>query len=201
MAQIDYKQAGVDYEKIDPLKILAQQAAAATAGNLQRHGMREVAASRGESAYLVECGDLSLASITECLGTKALVADATRTITGRTYYELIAQDTLAMAINDLITVGATPLSVHAYWAAGGSAWFDDAQRAMDARPKSHDYHYRPSSIRDLLSPYLRVSVRRGYNQFADGAVRERLKHACSPEQSQQLDHRRDQPHRYHYRHH
>ena len=131
MAPIDYKQAGVDYGKIDPLKILAQQAAAATAGNLQRHGMREVAASRGESAYLVECGDLYLASITECLGTKALVADATRKITGRTYYELIAQDTLAMAINDLITVGATPLSVHAYWAAGGSAWFDDAQRAKD----------------------------------------------------------------------
>ena len=89
MAPIDYKQAGVDYGKIDPLKILAQQAAAATAGNLQRHGMREVSASRGESAYLVECGDLYLASITECLGTKALVADATRTITGRTYYCLL----------------------------------------------------------------------------------------------------------------
>ncbi|MBL8738658.1 MAG: phosphoribosylformylglycinamidine cyclo-ligase [Planctomycetes bacterium] len=131
MSKIDYKQAGVDYGKIDPLKILAQQAAAATAGNLARHGLGEVAASRGESAYLVDCGDFYLASITECLGTKALVADATRAITGKTYYDQIAQDTLAMAINDLITVGATPVSVHAYWAAGGSAWFDDAQRALD----------------------------------------------------------------------
>ena len=75
-----------------------------------------MAASRGESAYVIDCGDFYLASITECLGTKALVADAMRAITGRTYYDRIAQDTLAMAINDLITVGATPISVHAYWA-------------------------------------------------------------------------------------
>jgi phosphoribosylformylglycinamidine cyclo-ligase len=131
MPKIDYQQAGVDYSKIDPLKILAQQAAAATAGNLARHGLREVPASRGESAYVVDCGDFYLASITECLGTKALVADATRKLTGRSYYDRIAQDTLAMAINDLITVGATPVSVHAYWAAGGSQWFHDAQRAKD----------------------------------------------------------------------
>ncbi len=131
MTRIDYRQAGVDYGKIDPLKILAQQAAAATAGNLARHGLTEIRESRGESAYVVDCGDFLLASITECLGTKALVADAMRKITGRTYYDRIAQDTLAMAINDLITVGATPVSVHAYWATGGSAWFGDEQRARD----------------------------------------------------------------------
>jgi phosphoribosylformylglycinamidine cyclo-ligase len=131
MPKIDYTQAGVDYSKIDPLKILAQQAAAATAGNLQRHGLREVAASRGESAYVVDCGDFYLASITECLGTKALVADATRALTGKTYYGQIAQDTIAMAVNDIVTVGASPVSVHAYWAAGGSEWFRDVQRAKD----------------------------------------------------------------------
>jgi phosphoribosylformylglycinamidine cyclo-ligase len=128
---LTYQQAGVDYGRIDPLKILAQRAAAATAGNLARHGLAEVAASRGESAYVVDCGDFYLASITECLGTKALVADATRAVTGRTYYDRIAQDTLAMAINDIVTVGATPVSVHAYWAASGSDWFDDAERARD----------------------------------------------------------------------
>ena len=131
MTRLDYKTAGVDYAKIDPLKVLAQRAAAETAGNLAQHGLSEVAASRGESAYVVDCGDFYLASITECLGTKALVADAMRPITGRTYYEQIAQDTLAMAINDLITVGATPISVHAYWATGGSDWFADEQRARD----------------------------------------------------------------------
>ena len=35
-----------------------------------------------------------------------------------------------MAVNDLITVGATPLVVQAYWAAGGSEWFADAERAQ-----------------------------------------------------------------------
>ena len=135
MAKLDYKTAGVDYGKIDPLKVLAQRAAADTARNLMRHGLSEVAASRGESAYVVDCGDFYLASITECLGTKALVADAMRDLPDnsgrRSYYEQIAQDTLAMAINDIITVGATPISVHAYWATGGSDWFADEQRARD----------------------------------------------------------------------
>jgi phosphoribosylformylglycinamidine cyclo-ligase len=131
MNPLDYKQAGVDYASIDPLKILAQRAAAATAGNLARHGLTEITESRGESAYVVDCGDFYVASITECLGTKALVADAMREITGRTYYDRIAQDTLAMALNDIITVGATPVSVHAYWASGSSEWFADAQRARD----------------------------------------------------------------------
>ena len=35
-------------------------------------------------------------------------------LTGRSYYDGIAQDTIAMAVNDLITVGATPLVVQAY---------------------------------------------------------------------------------------
>jgi phosphoribosylformylglycinamidine cyclo-ligase len=126
---LTYEQAGVDYGRIDPLKILAQQAASATAGNLARHGLAEVGASRGESAYVVDCGEFYLASITECLGTKALVADQMRAVTGRTYYDRIAQDTLAMAVNDIVTVGATPVSVHAYWATGGSDWFDDELRA------------------------------------------------------------------------
>jgi phosphoribosylformylglycinamidine cyclo-ligase len=128
---LNYKSAGVDYAKIDPLKVLAQQAASSTAVNLAQHGLTEVQASRGESAYVLDVGDFYLASITECLGTKALVADAMRAVSGQTYYAAIAQDTLAMAINDIITVGATPVSAHAYWAAGGDEWFADQQRAAD----------------------------------------------------------------------
>lgn len=131
MNPLDYRQAGVDYASIDPLKVRAQQAAAATSVNLARHGLSEIAASRGESAYVVDCGEFYVASITECLGTKALVADAVREYTGHSHYDQIAQDTLAMALNDIITVGATPVSVHAYWAAGGSDWFNDAERARD----------------------------------------------------------------------
>jgi phosphoribosylformylglycinamidine cyclo-ligase len=93
---LTYEQAGVNYDLIDPLKVAAQRAAAATGLNLAGHGFSEVAASRGESAYVVDIGSMYLASIVECL----------------------------------ITVGATPLVVQAYWAAGGSDWFKDAVRAQ-----------------------------------------------------------------------
>jgi phosphoribosylformylglycinamidine cyclo-ligase len=127
---LSYEQAGVNYDLIDPLKVAAQRAAAATGTHLAAHGFSEVTASRGESAYVVDVGPFYLASIVECLGSKALVADEMHKLTGKSYYDAIAQDTIAMAINDLITVGATPLVVQAYWAAGGSDWFGDAQRAQ-----------------------------------------------------------------------
>ncbi len=127
---LSYGQAGVDYDLIDPLKLAAQRAAAATGGQLAAHGFAEVEASRGESAYVVDVGPFCLASIVECLGSKAIVADAMAAIDGRSRYDAIAQDTIAMAVNDLITVGATPLVVQAYWAAGGSEWFADASRSQ-----------------------------------------------------------------------
>jgi phosphoribosylformylglycinamidine cyclo-ligase len=127
---LSYEQAGVNYDLIDPLKISAQRAAAATGVHLHSHGFSEVLASRGESAYVVDIGPFYMATIVECLGTKTLVADEMRQLTGKSYYAGIAQDTIAMAINDLITVGATPLVVQAYWAAGGSDWFSDKQRAQ-----------------------------------------------------------------------
>ncbi len=127
---LSYEQAGVQYDLIDPLKVAAQRAAAATGAHLGAHGFAEVTESRGESAYVVDVGPFYLASIVECLGTKTLVADEMQRLTGRSWFAGIAQDTIAMAINDLITVGATPLVVQAYWAAGGSEWFADAERAQ-----------------------------------------------------------------------
>ncbi len=156
---LTYETSGVDYDRIDPLKVLAQRAARSTGDNLKFSGagVREVVASRGESAYVLDIADAYLASITECLGTKALVADAMREAarreapgaseesdapqasgasdapeaSGRTWYDHIAQDTIATAVNDIITVGARPLSIHAYWAAGSSDWFDDVDRMND----------------------------------------------------------------------
>jgi phosphoribosylformylglycinamidine cyclo-ligase len=130
-AKLTYTQSGVDYARIDPLKVMAQRAAKETAHNLRATGFVEVEASRGESAYVIDVGDFYLASITECLGTKSLAADEMRKVTGKTYYDAIAQDTIATAVNDIITVGARPLSVHAYWAVGGSDWFDDEARMRD----------------------------------------------------------------------
>jgi phosphoribosylformylglycinamidine cyclo-ligase len=128
---LTYEKAGVNYDQVDPIKLLAQQSAKATVANLAAHGLSEVAASRGESAYVLDIGASYLASIVECLGTKVLVADAVYRETGKSFYAAIAQDTIAMAVNDLITVGATPLVVQAYWAGGGSDWFADKKRAAD----------------------------------------------------------------------
>ncbi len=128
---LTYDQAGVKYDQVDPIKLLAQQSAKATATHVAARGFGEVVASRGESAYVLDIGEAYLASIVECLGTKILVADAVYRDTGKSFYGAIAQDTIAMAVNDLITVGATPLVVQAYWAAGSSDWFSDRKRATD----------------------------------------------------------------------
>src|SRR3989338_8622722 len=52
-------------------------------------------------------------------------------ITGKSYYDHIAQDTVAMIVNDMITLGALPLSVAMHLAVAESSWFDDAQRCYD----------------------------------------------------------------------
>jgi phosphoribosylformylglycinamidine cyclo-ligase len=128
---LTYAESGVDYGSIDPAKIMAQKAAAATSGQLGKWGMTELSASRGESAYVWEEPDADRAFVVEGLGTKNLVADATRPITGRTHYDALAQDTVAMIVNDVIVVGAEPQVVNAYWAIGDSNWFEDRVRAKD----------------------------------------------------------------------
>ncbi len=129
--RLSYAGSGVDYGSLDPVKVLAQRAAAATAAQLARHGAVEVGGSRGESAYVWEEPDGYRAFVVEGLGTKNLVADAMRAITGRTYYDAIAQDTVAMIVNDVVVVGAAPQVVTAYWAVASADWFDDRTRAAD----------------------------------------------------------------------
>lgn len=129
--QDKYSQSGVDYSKLDPIKLLAQKKAAATAPQLKYFGMKEVGASRGESAYVWEEPDSYRALVIEGLGTKNLVADAMRPITGKTHYDSIAQDTIAMVVNDLVVVGALPQVVNAYFAVGDSDWLTDQERASD----------------------------------------------------------------------
>jgi phosphoribosylformylglycinamidine cyclo-ligase len=130
-AGIPYAATGVDYSQLDATKRLAQDSAAGTAGMLAEAGMREVPGTRGESAYVWEAGDAYWATVLECLGTKALIADEVRASTGRTYYDAIAKDTVAAVVNDIAAAGARPLVVNAYWAAGDSAWHADAVRAHD----------------------------------------------------------------------
>lgn len=131
MKKITYKKSGVNYEAMDPIKILAQLRAKATVKNFKRFGFEEKAASRGESAYVWEEKDSYRAFVIEGLGTKNLVADETRKFTKKTHYDSIAQDAVAMIVNDLIVVGADPQVVNAYFAIGSGDWFSDNERAKD----------------------------------------------------------------------
>ena len=128
---LTYTGTGVDYDAIDPFKRMAQRAARETRDGIARFGFSEVAMSRGESAYLMETPDRYLAHVEEGLGTKNLVADSMYALTGKSYYDHIAQDTVAMIVNDMITLGALPLSVAMHLAAGSSEWFNDEQRSRD----------------------------------------------------------------------
>ena len=130
-SKLSYTQSGVDYGSLDPAKVLAQRAAASTAGALGRFGLAEIGASRGESAYVWEEPDAYRAFVIEGLGTKSLVGDAMRRVSGRTHYDALARDTVAMIVNDVIVVGAEPQVVTAYWAVGASSWFDDRERTAD----------------------------------------------------------------------
>lgn len=126
---ISYSSTGVQYEIMDPVKKLAQAAAKDTSKNLERFGFKEISESRGDSAYVWDEGDSYKALVIEGLGTKSIVADAMHEITGKTYYDSIAQDTVAAIVNDVIVVGASPMVVNAYFGLGDSNWLQDKERA------------------------------------------------------------------------
>jgi len=129
--KITYSQVGDNYETKDPIKKLAQEAALKTGKNLLKHGFSEILNTRGESAYVWQQGNILMASVVEGLGTKNLIADEMRKITGKTYYDVIGHDTVATVINDLISVGAKPLVIHAYWAIEDNDWLQDKKRMTD----------------------------------------------------------------------
>lgn len=120
----------VDYDTADPAKVLAQQEAAATAGNLP-FNFTEVSASRGESAYVFDIGETYGAFVQEGLGTKSLIAQAIYKETGQSYFAAIAKDTVATFINDLISVGATPVVSNAYWSSSSYEWLNDRKLTND----------------------------------------------------------------------
>src|SRR3989344_7868127 len=129
-----YASTGVKYDVLDTCKRDAQRAARETAGNIARLGFRVLEESYGESAFLFEPTDdipYTSAHVEEGLGTKNLVADVMYRLTNKSYYDQIAQCTVAMIVNDLITLGALPLSVAMHVAVGTSDWFNDENRTYD----------------------------------------------------------------------
>ncbi len=130
-APLSYKAAGVDYDVLDTFKRACQQAAAGTTGALRAHGFAEAPAVRGESAYVFEAPDAYYAHVEEALGTKVLVADALYRLTGRSLYRAVAIDDVATIANDLVAVGALPVTIAMYAAVGENEYFADERRAHD----------------------------------------------------------------------
>ncbi len=126
-----YAQAGINYGAMDPFKIAAQTASKQTAKNISRFNLKEVSASRGESAYLIEADDCYYAHVEEGLGTKNIVAEAMQKLTGQLHFDKIAQCGVAMIVNDMITLGALPISLEMHLAVGDSDWFNDKARAQN----------------------------------------------------------------------
>ncbi len=127
--KLSYHQS-VDYAVADPAKVLAQQEGRATAANLP-FGFTEVEGTRGESAYVFDMGDMHGAFVQEGLGTKSLVAQQVYGDTGKSFFAAIAQDTVATFINDLISVGATPVVSNAYWSSSSYKWLTDRTLTED----------------------------------------------------------------------
>lgn len=130
MKKITYSKVGDNYDTKDPIKKLAQFAARDTIIKNEKD-FKEVTDTRGESAFVWQQGSSLMASVVEGLGTKNLVADEMRKISGKTYYDVIGHDTVATIINDLITVGAKPRVVHAYWAIEDNSWLEDKKRMTE----------------------------------------------------------------------
>lgn len=118
-----YREAGVDYAVLDAGKRLAVGAALETSAQLERRGAKAVDASRGESAFVFQLGDQTLAFVLEGLGTKSIIARAVAE-EGHNHFGDVAYDTVAAIINDLCCVGARPLVVNAYFSTGKPDWFE-----------------------------------------------------------------------------
>lgn len=125
----------VDYTTLDPFKVAAQRLAATTDENIARLGLEVIRESRGESVFVVRRSDGQsvplIGGVIETLGTKNLVADAIRTDEGPSHYDKLAQDTVAMVVNDMSTLGVVPVAVGALITTGGSSWFEDEARSQD----------------------------------------------------------------------
>jgi phosphoribosylformylglycinamidine cyclo-ligase len=129
--QDEYRQSGVDYKILDEVKREAIALASATAPLLAASACAEISESRGSSAYVFELGGSTLALVVEGLGTKSIIANEYLAATGVSRFADIARDAVASIVNDVISVGANPVVVTAYFATGDASWYNNRDRALD----------------------------------------------------------------------
>jgi phosphoribosylformylglycinamidine cyclo-ligase len=125
-----YRSAGVDYEALDAGKRNALTEALATSELLLGSGGRAVDESRGEPAFVFDCGGLTMGFVLEGLGTKSVIARQVESHLGPDGFAAVAYDTVAAIVNDLVCVGALPLVVNAYFATGSSDWYRRPERQV-----------------------------------------------------------------------
>ena len=110
----------VDYDKLDPFKEECIKRFRTTLVNPNRLGMTIVPESIGETAVAVNLGfgDFYIAFGVEGLGTKNMIAEAMAEkekigkgigLEERLLFSGIGQDEMAMTLNDLSSIGATPI--------------------------------------------------------------------------------------------
>ena len=125
----NYQDSGVDYGVLDRIKREAIARAKSTAGQLEQHGAVEFGDSRGASAYVFNVGAMNLAIVVEGLGTKSIIAEQVLQAGGPQRFDDIAKDAVAAIVNDVVSVGALPLVVTAYFSTGDASWYADEERA------------------------------------------------------------------------
>src|SRR3989344_491147 len=129
--KLSYSSSGVNYDNLDKIKRLAQTNAQKTSGNLHSVGFESIDQSRGETAFVWDEVDSYRAIVIESLGTKSTIAEEVYRESKKSYFSEIAQDTVAMIVNDLIAVGARPLVVNAYFGLGNSDWLLEGTKGED----------------------------------------------------------------------
>ena len=121
--KISYGSVGVDYDLLDAGKRHSIAEALLTSGLATGRGAHAVDESRGEPAFLIRLGETHLALVLECLGTKSVIARHYQELTNVNRFDWVGIDTVAAVVNDLICVGALPLTVNAYFATGAAGWY------------------------------------------------------------------------------
>ncbi len=126
----------VDYSKLDPFKERVMRALEPTFISIERLGIRVVPESIGEPAALFDFldYDFMLAFKTDGVGTKNKIADKigfSKEVKGHSLYDGFGIDLIAMNVNDLICVGATPFALTDEIASGDSSWFSNEKRVED----------------------------------------------------------------------
>ena len=128
--QDEYRRSGVDYDVLDEVKREAIALASATAPLLAAVGCRDPRIPR-IICLRIRGKRNTLALVVEGLGTKSIIASDYLDATGVSRFADIAQDAVAAIVNDVISVGANPLVVTAYFATGDAAWYGKRERSLD----------------------------------------------------------------------